>query len=410
MPGAFLREKTESNSDQVPMPCLVKDQTGRSPYWYCAYTIAETDQDGTVRHRRLKKSTKQTDKKKAWEVCLTYVNAENAIAAKSATEQQLRKVINTALERIGERKLTDPTVKEQLNTWIENKRGSVSGATLVAYEQARDLLLAFLGPRAGRSIRLLKKSDVVDFRDHLLKEGRTPATVNKLVKKYLTGPFESARKEGLIDFNPFVAVDALKAKKVTKDVFSKEQVARLAKAAKGTDWEGAILVGYTTGARLQDVANLRWSSIDSEVGVISFHERKGDKPVTVGLHPDLEDWIGGQPPSDDPEAHLFPTLANRSGAGRNGLSKAFERIMDKAGVAGRELRSRDGKGRSVHSLSFHSFRHGAASAVFNQAALKDITRRVTAHASRGVVDRYIHEDVEALKAATNLIPRLPKGE
>jgi len=90
------------------MPCLVKDQTGRSPYWYCAYTIAETDQDGTVRHRRLKKSTKQTDKKKAWEVCLTYVNAENAIAAKSATEQQLRKVINTALERIGERKLTDP--------------------------------------------------------------------------------------------------------------------------------------------------------------------------------------------------------------------------------------------------------------------------------------------------------------
>jgi hypothetical protein len=45
---------------------------------------------------------------------------------------------------------------------------------------------------------------------------------------------------------------------------------------------------------------------------------------------------------------------------------------------------------------------------FNQAALKDITRRVTAHAARGVVDRYIHEDIEALRAATQLIPRLPK--
>jgi integrase len=234
--------------------------------------------------------------------------------------------------------------------------------------------------------------------------------VNKICKKYLTGPFESARKEGLIDYNPFVAVDALKAKKLAKDVFSPQQVAWLVKAAEGEDWEGAILVAYSTGARLQDVANLRWSSIDSENGILQFHERKGDKTVTVGIHPDLEDWISRHPPSDDPEAYLFPTLAERSGAGRNGLSKAFERIMQRAGVSGRELRSRDRKGRSIQSLSFHSFRHGAATAVFNQAALKDITRRVTAHASRGVVDRYIHEDVEALKAATNLIPRIPREE
>jgi integrase len=384
------------------MPCLLKDQTGRSPYWYCAYTAP----DG----RRLKKSTKQTDKKKAWEVCLTYVNAEGAIANKSATEQQLRKVINDTLVRVGERPLSDPSIKEQMNSWINAKRGSVSAATLVAYEQARELFLKYLGGRSGRSIRALKKDDAVGFRDHLSAEGRTPSTVNKLVKKYLTGPFESARKEGLIDYNPFVAVDALKAKKVAKDVFTPEQVARLVKAAKGTDWEGAILIAYGTGARLQDVANLQWSAIDSENGIITFQERKGDKRVVVGLHPDVEDWITRQAPTDDTEAYLFPSLANRSGAGRNGLSKAFERMMQRAGVAGRELRSRDRKGRSVQSLSFHSFRHGAATAVFNQAALKDITRRVTAHSGRGVVDRYIHEDIDALKAATALIPRLPKGD
>jgi integrase len=82
--------------------------------------------------------------------------------------------------------------------------------------------------------------------------------------------------------------------------------------------------------------------------------------------------------------------------------------MQRAKVEGRVLRDRKGKGRSVRSLSFHSFRHGAASAVFNQAALKDITRRVTQHAARGSIGRYIHEDVDALKAAVQLIPRLPK--
>ena len=129
------------------------------------------------------------------------------------------------------------------------------------------------------------------------------------MKKYLTGPFESAKKEGLIDYNPFVAVDALKAKKVPKDTFTPEQVALLVKEAKCTDWEGAILIGYGTGARLQDVANLRWSSIDSENGIIAFQERKGDKRVVVGLHPDVEDWISRRPPTDDPEAYLFPTLS-----------------------------------------------------------------------------------------------------
>jgi len=134
------------------MPCLVKDSRGRSPFWTCSYTAP----DG----RRLKKSTKQTDKAKAWEVCLTYINAEGAIAANSATEGQLRKVINDALVRLGERKLGDPTIKEQLDNWIGSKKGSVSDATLKAYQTARGFFLNFLGSRAARSVRTLKKSDV----------------------------------------------------------------------------------------------------------------------------------------------------------------------------------------------------------------------------------------------------------
>jgi integrase len=260
-------------------------------------------------------------------------------------------------------------------------------------------------------VRLLKKSDAIAFRDHLLSEGRTASTVNKLTKTYLTGPFESARKEGLIDYNPFVAIDALKAKKVERATFTTEQVARMVRAARGTDWEGAILIAYGTGARLQDVANLRWSSIDSENCNLTFQERKGDKKIIVGLHPDVEDWIARQQPLDDPEAFLFTTLANRSGGGQNGLSGDFRRIMGQAGVEGQILREKGDKdkSRSVRSLVFHSFRHGAASAVFNNAALKDVARRVTGHAARGVVDRYIHTDLEPIREAVKLIPRLPKG-
>ena len=181
------------------------------------------------------------------------------------------------------------------------------------------------------------------------------------------------------------------------------------KVVWGTDWEGAVLAGYTTGMRLQDVTNLHWESVDLRNGLLSFGERKGNKRVVVGLHPDFENWIRARQFPDDPESYVFPSLANRTGAGRNGLSKAFGRIMERAGVVGKVLRVRGAKGSTVKSLSFHSFRHGAASAVFKNAALKDIARRVTAHSSRGVVDRYLHQDVEAIREAIALIPRLPKS-
>jgi hypothetical protein len=46
--------------------------------------------------------------------------------------------------------------------------------------------------------------------------------------------------------------------------------------------------------------------------------------------------------------------------------------------------------------------------VFNAEAVKQVARRVTGHAERGEIDRYVHENVELIREATKLIPRLPK--
>jgi integrase len=384
----------------MPKFHLVRDAWGRSPYWYCSYRGA----DG----RRLKISTKETDKEKAHQVGYAIANGAQAIGDGSATETQLRKAINRALEQVGKRHLRNPSIEELLTGWIAEKTGAVSPVTLRSYKSAAKCLVAFLGREAKGSVRSLTKNHVIEFRNQLAAEGRTPSTVNKILKSCLSAPFESARKEGLIDFNPFAAVDGLKDKRVERQGFTQEQVAAMLKAARGTDWEGAIVVAYTTAMRQQDVANLRWSSIDVEYGVVNFVQSKTDGRAVIGLHPDLADWISRQPAPDDPEAYLFPSLAGRSGNGRKGLCAEFHQIMEKAGVTGRVLRERAGIGKTVRSLSFHSFRHGATSEVYNRAALKEIARRLTGHTSRGVVDRYIHEDIEAIKAATALIPRLPK--
>jgi hypothetical protein len=59
------------------MGTLVKDARGRSPYWYCACTTA----DG----RRLKKSTKETDRRKAKIICEAFEVAEESAKHGTAT-------------------------------------------------------------------------------------------------------------------------------------------------------------------------------------------------------------------------------------------------------------------------------------------------------------------------------------
>ena len=374
----------------------------RSPkgVWYAHYYRA----DGT----RVARSTGTRDKTKAKIICEAWAAAESAVATDRGTKDRITEILNETLRRVGIETVDRINVGVWLDDWLAGKE-QVSPATRLAYEQTIREFKTFLGEQGcRRRLEMIGEADIRGFAALLRSEGRSAGTINKLVRKYLSVPFEKARKLGHIKFNPVMVLDPEKIEQVARHTFTVEQVAALV-AVANRDWSGAILLAYGTGARLQDIANLTWTALDLETGVVTFTERKTGRKAVIGLHADFVDWITAQSVPDQTDSFVFPTLANRSGAGRNGLSKAFERLMDLAGIASVEIRQgNSGKGRSLRALSFHSFRHGAATAVFNAAALKEITRRVTNHAASGALDRYIHDDIEAIRAATALVPRLPK--
>ena len=72
----------------------------------------------------------------------------------------------------------------------------------------------------------------------------------------------------------------------------------------------SILLGYYTGARLSDVANMRWSAIEWSNRIIRFTASKTCKAVTLPLHPQLERellknaGVGNAP--------MFPALAGKA--------------------------------------------------------------------------------------------------
>jgi len=144
--------------------------------------------------------------------------------------------------------------------------------------------------------------------------------------------------------------------------FSKDQVKDLLRVADN-QWQGMILLGYHTGIRLSDAANLTWANVDllnrsialscSGRGRLLAGIRTGQKNSVVYMHQDLVTYFESLPGSDDPNAPIFPSLYRKTAGSHGGLSNAFGRLMGLAGIRTPLGPEKRGKGRQFRALSFH---------------------------------------------------------
>ena len=375
------------------MASLVKDSRGRSPYWVCCYTSATG--------QRLKKSTKQKDRKQAWEVCLAIENAERHALNGTLTEQTAKKIIGEILERTTGEPLQSFKTREWFHHWLDIKEQVRAGKTTTRYRQVVRDFLASLGNRANLDLAHIASKDILAYRNSIIKADKTARTANLSVKVISAG-FNAALRQKHVSSNPCTALETLNVKKEEKGTFSPAQISKLLRAAEG-DWRGAILLGYYTGARLGDVANMRWSAVNLEKDVISFIPSKTKKAVSIPLHDDLRRELLKRPGIGN--AFLFPSLAGKGTGGRHGLSRRFTAIMEKARIEGKTTRPAAG-GRGLSNLTFHSLRHSFNSAMANAGVSQEIRQKLTGHVSAEVNAHYTHHELEPLRAAIACIPTL----
>ena len=148
----------------------------RSPrgVWYCALTTA----DG----RRFWRSTKKRNKRQAEVLCDAWEQAEIEAANGELTKHRAAEILNETLRRMGAGTIERITVRAWLEDWIEGKQ-RISPATRLGYRQAISEFLAFLGPEGEhRRLETITEADIRGFSALLRKEGRSPSTINKLVR------------------------------------------------------------------------------------------------------------------------------------------------------------------------------------------------------------------------------------
>lgn len=351
------------------MPSIHKDPRGKSPYWYCAYKLPNGKQ--------VFKSTKQTDRAKAMEVCLALGRASGAPVRGELSEDHARRLLNEILEKAGAQLLAFRTVKDFFQEWLASKRLTKAPTTAARYSGIANDFLSFLGPRAEVSIGNISAIEVHRFRDREVRLGKTQSSAN-LALKTLRAVFNSARKQGIISNNPAEAVETFDADRECRDVFASEQVVSMLKVAS-FEWRGMILLGYYTGARISDCAQLRWSNVDLPNRLIRFSlqkTRRGNKrkEIICPVHEELEDYLLKIAAPDNEQA-LFPKFAEKATSGAHGLSRGFQRVMHKAGIYSEKGDEKTGRGSRFSKLGFHSLRHSFTSGMANAGVPQGATAK-----------------------------------
>ena len=371
----------------------------KSTFWFACFT----DSNGI----RTSRSTKTRDRSKALKMAVEWESAAKRAREGSFTEAQARSVINSIMEHAGQEPVTFYKTADWLNEWLGEKRKSQQIATVQKYEPVIRRFLKHIGPKANAGLASLTPTNIRTFRDTLSSEGRAARTVNQIIAKVLSAPLAKAVTLGYMPLNPCKAVDALTEIKTEAGTFTLDQIAALLNVAPSKDWRGLVLVGFYTGQRLRDLADLTWEQVDLAKERIYFKQGKTGSKVVVPIHRDLLDHLLEIPAPKTSKAPVFPSLFGTSGTGRSGLSEAFKRLMIKAGIEmQKRLESAGGVGRGRNELSFHSLRHSFNSAMANAGIAQEIRQKLTGHRDKDTNTLYTHLDIPALQSAVNAVPSL----
>ncbi len=361
------------------------------------FTACWTDATG----RRLKRSTKTTDKKLAQKLADRF--EEESRGKRTAT--QARRVLSDIYRSLSGEELPTVTVREYLAAFVNRKRPEVAPATLAYYEGHARRFLEWLGTKADVDISEITPKDITAFRNHHATTAG-PRTTNNTVKA-IRGFFAAAKKDGYLIDDPAAVVDTVRDRSESnRRPFTLDEL-RAVLAVADEEWRSMVRFGLYTGQRLSDIASLTWQNIDTTRNEIRLTTRKTGRRQTLPLPSALQAHLSTMAAGDDPKAPLHPQSLNilmKSGSATK-LSLAFAGLLEAAGL--RTAKSAEtGHARTRHELSFHSLRHTATSLLKEAGIPQSVVMDYIGHDSADVSQGYTHTGREAMEKAAAAFPTL----
>jgi len=392
-----------------------------SKYWYACYKIPTTkiNSKGKPIFLRRQRSTGTTDESKAKQLAISYERAAELVTLKQWTEHSGHNFLREIQVISGVRVTQIDLVKSFFDNWLEKRKRLTAESTQDNESSIINDFYAFLGnERTEGPLINITPHLVAGFRDDELKRGKSPSTINKALS-VLAQACDEAVTQLSLEKNPARGhrIKGAKKKVQVRSPFSFEQFSKLVKrtgpmekSIRGRkvspDWQVAIVVGGYTGARQQEVMQLKWQQIDFTNGSISIRRAKNGDLHTSPLHPSLRKLLNSMSGRKPPASLVMPYLASLP---ERSISKMFrETILPRVGISQpyaikSELK---GVGRKIAPYSYHSLRH-ALSTWLAQAGVDEMMRmRIVGHEDEEVSRAYTHTELLQLQAELAKVPSL----
>jgi integrase len=282
---------------------------------------------------------------------------------------------------------TGATFASACDEWLTYKRDrKVKLSTQIDYEHMVDRMKKVFGEKFGQKIRLedVTPETVEGFRDALVEEGLSDRTVNKYLT-VLHGIFVWGQRRYKLPSNPVANVERRPhAKRGNIDVFSREEVLALVRAA-ASEQDGTIyLTAAFTGLRLGELLALRWRDVDFANSAVhvrqSFTNGRVDTPKSS-----QERTV----PMADEVAKALAKLAKRDHdtgdddlvfCGTKGGHLAGHRLRDRYKTALGDA--------GLRALRFHDLRHTFGSHAIRTADSREVMEWM-GHQDLATTQRYL---------------------
>jgi len=377
-----------------------------SRFWTAQYI----DADG----KRVKKTTKQEEKKAAQRVADAWEDAASMGRAGELTQAAGIRAISRTMEVAGLGKLKTPSIQEAFDLWYSSRTEKRSAATATRYKAIKKSFCDFLpSKRLSASIRSLTRKEIEQWRDSEIESGKAGSSADFGVT-VIRGALNWMQNEELILNNPAGGIDPSDVSSPeTREPFSDDEVKRILLVCD-TEWLGMVLFSAWHSLRLGDAASLTWANIDTEKWTLSYIPKKTRRklvdPLVLVLGVDVVRYLENLPRGSGSQP-LFPSLYGRSSGSHAGLSNEFARLLSKAGVVIPKGRPKTGKGRQFSKKTFHSFRHFSLTRMVEVDIAPETRRMMGGHSLNSTAHlKYLHMRPEAQRDALAKMKTLTNGD
>ena len=219
------------------------------------------------------------------------------------------------------------------------------------------------------------------------KKQMSPARVNRYMAALSTALNTSIREWEWLEDNPMRKISKLKEPRGRVRYLTDEERDRLLDACESVNKNLylAVVLALSTGARQQEIWNLRWSNVNFETRFITFTETKNDELRSVPLENLAHELLLEHSKIKKIDSDLvFPSKKNPA------VSYDFRNPWKKALVVA-----------EVEDFRWHDLRHSCASFLaINGVPMRTIAE-ILGHKTLSMVQRYTHLSTEHLKEAVS---------